>query len=115
MKAFASTREEDTEIAFVDMQTDSLWVVACHQRRARGSADAARDVEVGQSHPLLREGVEVGGAILLRPEAAEVSIAHVIHEDEDEVGLPALFQFESGTGREEGEGEEDGFEGLYHA
>ena len=97
------------------MKSDALRIAARHERCARGRADAARDIEVRQSHAFVSEAVEGWCAVLIRAKAAQVSIAHVIYEDEDEVGLAALFEAEAGAGREEWESEEGGFKGVQHS
>ena len=45
-----------------------------------------RDVEIGEAHALRRHAVEVRCGVALRAEAAYIRIAHVVAEDDDDVG-----------------------------
>ena len=60
-------------------------VFAGHQDAARGGADRRPGVVAGEAQPLAGEAVDVGGADLLLSVAAELAIAEVVGEDEDEV------------------------------
>ena len=51
----------------------------------RGAGGRA-DVEVGQLHPFLRHPVEVGSRVI-RTKRTDVPVAHVINEDDHDVGL----------------------------
>ena len=65
-------------------------VLSGHQGGARRCADRASGIGLGEEHALLGHTVEVGGPDVLLSVAAQVAVAHVIAEDEEDVGLCVL-------------------------
>ena len=61
-------------------------VLARHERASRRRADRRAGVGLGEPHALGREPVDVRRLDELLPETAEVAVAEVIREDEDDVG-----------------------------
>ena len=67
------------------------------QRRAAGRADFGRRVEIGEPHPLGRHAIQVRRADAGMPVAAQIAVAQVVGQDENDVrmfgigrsGLPA--------------------------
>ncbi len=86
MQALRTLREEDGAHA------QSLVMGSCQKGGSRSRADGATDVEVGKDHPFLGHAVEVGGLWPGGTVEADVSVAHVIDEDDDEVWF---FRFAS--------------------
>jgi hypothetical protein len=69
------------------------WQTSGQQSGAAGRADRRSDVEIGPSLSFGRHAVQVGGANRWVAVAAEVAIAHVVTEDDNEVGrLLVLFR-----------------------
>ena len=64
-------------------------VLAGHEAAARRRADGAAGVGLGEAHALGRQAVEVGRLDALLAVAAEVAVAEVVGQDEDDVGLGA--------------------------
>ena len=68
---------------------DAVGVAAGQQGGPRGGADRLGDVEVGEAHALAWPcGRGSASSIALGAEAAEVAVAQVVGEDEDDVGRP---------------------------
>ena len=61
-------------------------VLARHHRDARGRADGRVDVEIGQPHAFLGQPVDMRRLHLRISETARVGIAHVVDEDEKDIG-----------------------------
>ena len=58
-----------------------------HESRAGRRAGGVGDLKLGQLEPFLRHPVEVRCLVHLIAEGTNVPIAHVVNEDEDDVGL----------------------------
>src|SRR5262245_58662182 len=65
---------------------DAIRIAAGQQRGARGGADGLRYVEVGEADPVLGHLIEMGRANSLVAITAEVAVAKIVGEDDDEVG-----------------------------
>ena len=63
-----------------------LAVAAGHERRARRGADRLRDVEAGEARSLGRQAIEIRRLECLCAKAADVAVALIVGEDEDDVG-----------------------------
>ncbi len=61
-------------------------VAAGEQGGARRAADRLRDEKVGEAHAFGGEAIHVGGDTGRSAEAGGVGVAHVVHEDDDEIG-----------------------------
>ena len=61
-------------------------VLAGHKRAARGRADAAACIALGETGAGGGEPVDVRGAYMLTAVAREIAVAHVVGKDEDDVG-----------------------------
>src|SRR5581483_11166299 len=68
---------------------DALRIAAGHERRPRRRADR-RAVEARELHPLARHPLEVRRLLLRRPERADVAVAEVVEEQNDEVRLGGI-------------------------
>ena len=66
--------------------TDAVRVAAGQQRGPRGRADGLGDVEVGEDAALFGHAVEVGRGVALCAKGADVGVAQVVGEDDDDVG-----------------------------
>ena len=69
------------------MHVDSPRVAAGHQTRTGWCAYAAGYIEARKTHALGSHSVDVRGAMLVRAETAEVAIAQIITENDNEVWL----------------------------
>lgn len=65
----------------------ALWVVSGGDGDAGGGADGGVDVELFEAEAFFGEAVDVFGFGVFVAEAGEVAPAHVVDEDEDDVGL----------------------------
>ena len=70
----------------VAMHADALGIAAGEEGGAGGGADGAGDVEGGELFAFFGELIEVGGLDGFGAEAAEVIVALVVGEDDDDVG-----------------------------
>ena len=60
-------------------------VAAGEQPRPRGAAHGLGHIKVGELAPLLGHAVEVGRGIRLGPERANVRVAHVVDENDNDI------------------------------
>ena len=74
------------------VHADAHRVATGHERGPRRGAGGRRGMEVGEPHPLLGHAVEVRRVHVDGAEAGEVGIAHVIGEDDNDVGLLRSMQ-----------------------
>ena len=65
--------------------TDTLGIASCHEGGPRRAANRLGGVEIGESHTVGGEAVDVRRFDVFRSVTAEVSIPLVIGEDEDDV------------------------------
>ena len=65
---------------------DALGIAAGHQAGPRGGADGGGGMEIGEDAAFLCHAVEVGRFVGGRAERADVGVAHVVDEDDDDVG-----------------------------
>ena len=86
VQALGVDRPQHRAVAAADVHVDAARIAAGHQRRAAGRADAAGDVEAGELRPLGGQAIDVRRAVELRAEAADVAVAEVIDEEQDDVG-----------------------------
>jgi hypothetical protein len=98
-EAIRVLREEDARDA------DARGVAAGQERGARRRTDGVRGAEIGEAHALGGHAVEVGGADA-RAVAAEIAVAEIVAEDEDDVGGPRR----GGAERARGDGSRRGAE-----
>jgi len=78
---------EENDVSRPFLEPDALRVAPGHQRRARGGADGRSHVEGSHGPALGGHAVEVRGLVDLGSEGADVAVAHVVDENEDDVGL----------------------------
>lgn len=64
-------------------------VAAGHQPGARGRADVGGGVKGRELRAFLRHAIEIGRADQFRAVGAEIAIAQIVGEDDDDVGLAA--------------------------
>ena len=64
---------------------DALRVATGHQADAGRGADGSRRMEVGEDAALVGHVVEMGRLVGLRAERADIGVAHVVDEDDDDV------------------------------
>ena len=69
------------------MHPDTFRVTSGEQSSARWSANGRGDEEVREFSAFLREAINVRRANGLRSETTEVTIAHVIHENQHHIWL----------------------------
>ena len=85
------------------VDADAVRIAAGEERRARGGAHRLRDVEVGEADALGRHAIEVGrarpGVAGARAEAADVGVAEIVGEDDDDVGQALRERRPDGSGR----------------
>src|SRR5580765_2487441 len=74
-------------------------VQAGHEGAAAGSTDGGSGVTLSKSHPLSGEAIDAGCANQFLPEAANIAVAQVVGEDEDDVGR--LLGGEGGGGKKQ--------------
>ena len=84
---------------------DSRRILAGHDARPRGRADRARGVPRGEPHSLRRQAIDIWRLVEgLRVVAADVHVAQVVGQDEDDVrpgrGLLRTFAARGATVRE---------------
>ena len=65
---------------------DALGIAAGHEAGARGGADGSGGVEVGEDPAFLGHLIEMGRFVGGRAERADVGVAHVVDEDDDDIG-----------------------------
>ena len=70
------------------MDADAVGVTSGQESGARGGADGLRDMEVPEDRPLVRHAVDIRRLVPLGSELADVGIAHVVVEEDDDVRLP---------------------------
>ncbi len=95
-------------VAEGELDAGALLPAPGHETDAGGGADGGVGVEVGELHALGGEAVYVRGADVFGAGAAEVAVAHVIHEDEDDVRRSCV---KGGSGKH---GEEEGGAEVFH-
>ena len=64
-------------------------VKAGHEHAARRGADGRAGIGIGESHAVGGQAIEIRRFDLLLAVAAEVAVAEVIGQDEDDIGLLA--------------------------
>ena len=69
-----------------DIHVDAGGVASGHEGGAGGSAEGCGDVEAGETRTFFCHLVDVGRVDVFAAEAAEVGVALVVGEDDDEVG-----------------------------
>ena len=89
MQTLAAVGEEDR------VHAESLVMAAGQQRGPGARADSAADIEVVEDHSIRSHLVEMGCLRSLGAVEADISIAHVVNEDDDDVRL----LWRSGHGR----------------
>ena len=67
-------------------ESDAIGVTARHQRRPRRGADRLRHIKAGELHAFLRHPVEIRCLKAFRSETADIRVAQIIRNDDDEVG-----------------------------
>jgi len=65
----------------------ALLIRAGHQPEPAGRARGAGDIAIGETHLAAREAVELRRGHVLAAVAAEVAVAQVVGEDDDEIRL----------------------------
>ncbi|MFT6863092.1 MAG: hypothetical protein ACJAVK_001653, partial [Akkermansiaceae bacterium] len=98
VESFFGRREEDMLV-----HADALGVAAGEEGGTGGGANRGGDHEVGELAAFGGEAVDIGGLDLGGAEAAEVAVALVIGEDDDEVGLVSGAGDEAGDQKNEEE------------
>lgn len=64
---------------------------AGHERASRRCTYRAASIAIGETHPFGGHPVQVGRGEFLLAVTAQVAVAEVVGEDEDDVGWPLLF------------------------
>ncbi len=64
-----------------------MLIATAHQRRSGRRAERSVRIRIGESHPSHRDAVDVGRRNVFATVSADVSIAHVVREDNKDVGL----------------------------
>ena len=85
----------------IDSRNGDAGAIAAGHHLGPGDRADRGGVEAGQFHALLGHPVEMGGALLGRPERPDVPISHIIDEDHHHVGRAG-----GGGGRKQG-GQQD--------
>jgi hypothetical protein len=67
---------------------DAIRIAAGQQRRPRRRADGLRHVEVREPYPLRCNAIDVGGANHFVAEAADIAVAQVVGEHDDDIRRP---------------------------
>ena len=88
------------------VNADAVVVTASEQRGARRGTDRLRDMEVGELAAFLRHSVEVRRGVGFAAERADVRVAEVVAEDDDDVGQTRHGR--GGNSRGEHEHDEEG-------
>tara|TARA_B100000927_G_scaffold291474_1_gene293871 strand:+ start:2056 stop:2514 length:459 start_codon:yes stop_codon:yes gene_type:complete len=88
IEALTSCWEEHTEILFIHMHIDPARITASHEAGARGGAYGAGRVKVSEPHPFPGHLVKDRRSVFFCPKGANVGIAKVIAEYDNDVGLP---------------------------
>ena len=70
-----------------ELEPDALLPATRHEAGARGGAHGSVGVEIGELHALGGETIDVGGLDVGRAHAAEVAVAEIVGEDENDVGF----------------------------
>ena len=78
------------------MNAEPIRIASRQQRRARRRADGLGDVEIAEDSTLAGEPIEVGRLEPFGAEHADVGVALVIGEDDNDVGQGARFGSERG-------------------
>ena len=107
IEPLACCGKENPLVVLIDVHVEPAWVATGQETGAGRGADAAGDIEVGEAHALPGHLVDGWGSVLSGAKAADVAVAHVIHVDEDDVGLLGICL----QGAEEEEKSENGFHG----
>ena len=68
------------------VNTDPVWIAACQQSRPRGRADWLGDMKVGEADALAGEPIDVRCRGEAAAVAGRIGIAHVVSEDDHDVG-----------------------------
>ena len=103
-------REENPPTSLVLVELDPPRVTPGQQRRPRRRAHPAGHVEAREASPLVGQAIEVGSPVLRGAETAEITVAEVVREDQDDVRRALLvlgLNGERGCGREEGDHQND--------
>ena len=87
-------------VAKRELKSDALLPAAGHEAGARGRAHGGIGVEIGKLHALGREAIDVGRLDVGRAHAAEVAVAEIIGEDEDDVRFRQARRGRGGRGGE---------------
>src|SRR5206468_13023923 len=82
-------RRLEVHVLLVAAYAGVAGVFARHQRATRWSADSVAGVDLSEAHPFGRQAVDVRRLNHLLPEAAEVAIAQVVGQAENDVGFRA--------------------------
>jgi hypothetical protein len=89
-------------VSLVAADAGVAGVEACHQRAAGRGADGAAGVDLGEAGTFGGHAVDVWRLDFLLAVAAEVAVAEIVGEDEDDVGRAALGENRDGEGGQEG-------------
>src|SRR5262249_1345491 len=76
-------------------------VTAGHERSSRGRADSLGYIEVGQPNTLARHAIDVGRLVAFSAKATQISVTHVIEENDHEVGRPLCYLWVPDSERKE--------------
>lgn len=77
-----------------------------HEADAGGGADGGGGVEIGEANAVFGHGIQVGCFDVRVAVALEVSVAEVVGEDDDDVGLFSRVLCQEGEGEESEKGDE---------
>jgi hypothetical protein len=72
------------------MHTDSERITTCQQAGPRRTAYAAGYIEARKLGSFFSHPIHARSSVLRRSKTSDIAIAHIIHEDDDEVCFPLL-------------------------
>jgi hypothetical protein len=65
---------------------DAFWITAGEQCGPRGGADGGRGMKIGEYPPFFGHAIEVRRFVGSGTERADIGVAHVVDENDDDVG-----------------------------
>ena len=67
------------------VHAEPVWITTREQRAARGGANRLGDMKIPEDRAFIRHAVEVRRGVTFRAKLADVGVAHVVAEDDDDV------------------------------
>ena len=100
-RPFGWVEPEATRVIEGALHADAVGVATSEEGGAAGCADRLGDVKIREAGTLLGQRIDVWRADILRAEAAYVTVAEVIDQNQDDVRR--AFRSEGGGGEQEQE------------